>query len=156
MLDAMTLRLPPPGPSFVREHEVRIGERLMRAGMGRPSDAPDSWWLTVLWAVDDDGVVSFADVAPDAGPPPDPPLARLGPALAGALSGLIREEDGRLAIRLAQIAQPEDPLRPWHSPLAVRAAFGWEPARASTMRQNELADTVLAAFRRAIEGLHRR
>ena len=39
------------------------------------------------------------------------------------------------------------------SPLAVRAAFRFEPARAATMRPNELADTVLAAFRRAVEGL---
>ena len=31
---------------------------------------------------------------------PDPPLARLGPALAGSLSGLILEDDGRLQIRL--------------------------------------------------------
>ena len=151
----MTPRLPPPGPSFVREHEIRIGDRVMRSGMSRPSQAPDSWWLTVLWVVDDAGVVSFADVAPAAGPPPDPPLARLGPALAGAMSGLIREEEGRLAIRLAQIAQPEDPLRPWHSPLAVRAAFGLEQARAATLRPNELADMVLGAFRRSVEGLHR-
>ena len=45
--------------------------------------APDGWWLTVLWVADDDGVVSFRDVAPTGGPPPDPPLARLGPALSG-------------------------------------------------------------------------
>ena len=36
-----------------------------------------------MWVADDDGVVSFRDVAPAAGPPPDPPLARLGPALVG-------------------------------------------------------------------------
>ena len=54
-------RLPPPGPSFLREHEVRIGERILRAGMARPSDAPDGWWLTLLWVTDDEGVVSFRD-----------------------------------------------------------------------------------------------
>ncbi|MEJ7748108.1 MAG: hypothetical protein WKF56_02325, partial [Candidatus Limnocylindrales bacterium] len=84
-------RLPRPGPSFLREHEVRIGDRLLRAGMGRPSEGPDGWWMAVLWVTDEDGVVSFRDVAPTAGPPPGPPLARLGPALAGAMSGLILE-----------------------------------------------------------------
>jgi len=109
----------------------------------------------MLWVTDDGGVVSFRDVAPDAGPPPDPPLARLGPAMAGALSGLILEDAGRLQLRVGMVAPPEDPTRPWRSPLAVRAAFRFEPARAATMRDTELADTVLAAFRRAVEGLHR-
>jgi hypothetical protein len=39
--------------------------------------------------------------------------------------------------------------------LAIRAAFRFEPARAATMRPNELADTVLGAFRKAVEGLSR-
>lgn len=133
-----------------------MGDRPLRAGMSRPSTLPESWYLYVLWVADDDGVVDFTDVAPAAGPPPDPPLARLGPALTGALSGLIREEDGRLAIRLSPIAPPADPARPWRTPLAVRAAFGFEPMRAATMRPNELASTVLSAFRRSVEGLHRR
>ena len=148
-------RLPPPGPSFLREHEVRIGERVLRAGMARPSDAPDGWWLTLLWVTDDEGVVSFRDVAPAGGPPPDPPLARLGPALAGALSGLILEDAGRLQLRVGALVPPDDATRPWRSPLAIRAAFRFEPARAAAMRPNELADTVLAAFRRAVEGLAR-
>jgi hypothetical protein len=149
-------RLPPPGPSFLREQELRIGDRVMRAGMGRPSELPDGWYLCVLWVADDDGVVAFTDVAPDAGPPPDPPMFRLGPALTGALSGMIREENNTLAIRLTPVVPPEDPTRPWRGPLAVRAAFGWEPLRAATMRPNELATTVLTAFRRSVEGLHRR
>jgi hypothetical protein len=37
----------------------------------------------------------------------------------------------------------------------VRAAFRFEPARAATMGANQLADTVLAGFRRAVEGLSR-
>lgn len=148
-------RLPPPGPSFLREHEVRIGDRTMRAGMARPSDAPDGWWLCLMWVADDDGVVDFRAVAPQAGPPPDPPLARLGPALAGALSGLILEDAGRLQLRVAGLVPPEDLARPWRAPLAVRAAFRFEPARAAAMRPNELAETVLAAFRRAVEGLVR-
>ena len=152
----MPSRLPPPGPSFVREHDVRIGDRAYRAGMSRPSTTDDGWWLTVMWVIDDQGVVSFRDVAPIAGPPPDPPLARLGPAISGALSGLIAEDGGRLAIRLAPIAPPDDPDQPWRSPLAIRAGFKWEPMRAATMSANEIADTVLAAFRRSVEGLARR
>ncbi len=123
--------------------------------MARPSDAPDGWWLTLLWVADDDGVVSFRDAAPAGGPPPDPPLARLGPALAGALSGLILEDAGRLQMRVGMVVPPDDPERTWRAPLAVRAAFRFEPARAATMPPNELADTVLAAFRRSVEALAR-
>ncbi|HEV8403083.1 MAG TPA: hypothetical protein VGQ31_08620 [Candidatus Limnocylindrales bacterium] len=148
-------RLPTPGPSFLREHPVRIGDRVLRAGMSRPSEAPDGWWLAIVWVADADGVVSFRDVAPAAGPPPDPPLARLGPAVSGALSGLILEDDGRLQMRLGLIAPPDDPARPWRSPLAIRAGFRFEPARAATLRQNGLAEEVMTGFVRAIEGLHR-
>ncbi len=123
--------------------------------MGRPVDGPDEWWLAVLWVADDNGVVSFRDVAPASGPPPDPPLLRLGPSFAGSLSGLIREEDGRLSIRLVPVVPPEDDARPWRCPLAIRAAFRWEPALASTLRPNQLAEQVLAGFRRSVEMLHR-
>lgn len=151
----MADRLPPPGPSFLREHEVLVGERVLRAGMARPSDAPDGWWLTLLWVADDEGVVTFRDVGPAAGPPPEPPLARLGPSLSGALSGFILEDAGRLQVRVAPLVPPDDPARPWRAPLAVRAAFRFEPARAAAMRPTELAETVLAAFRRAVESLAR-
>jgi hypothetical protein len=151
----MPERLPAPGPSFLREHEVRVGDRTLRAGMSRPSDAPDGWWMAILWVTDDEGVIPFTEVGPAAGPPPDPPLARLGPAISGALSGLILEDAGRLQLRLGTVVPPDDPARPWRTPVAVRAAFRFEPARAATMRPNELADTVLAAFRRAVEGLSR-
>ena len=148
-------RLPPPGPSFLREHDVRVREQTYRAGMARPSDAPDGWWLALMWVADDEGVVSFRDVAPAGGPPPDPPLARLVPSLAGALSGMILEYAGRLQLRVAGLVPPDDATRPWRAPLAVRAAFRFEPARAAAMRPNELAETVLAGFRRAVEGLAR-
>jgi hypothetical protein len=75
--------------------------------------------------------------------------------LSGALSGLILEDAGRLQLRVAGLVPPDDPTRPWRAPLAVRAAFRFEPARAATMRPNELAETVLAAFRRAVERLGR-
>lgn len=155
MLARVPEPLPPPGPSFLREQVIRIGDHTFRAGMGRPTEAPDAWWLTILWVVGDEGLATFRQVAPDAGPPPDPPLARLGPALGGALSGMILEDAGRLQMRLGLIQPPESPNRPWQAPLAVRAAFRFEPARAATMRSNELAETVLAAFRRSVEGLHR-
>jgi hypothetical protein len=132
-----------------------VGDRRLLAGMARPVDGPDDWWLAVLWVTDSDGVVSFRDVAPASGPPADPPLLRLGPSLAGSLSGLIREEDGRLAIRLVPLVPPEDDAQPWRCPLAIRAAFRWEPARAATLRENQLADQVLAGFRRSVESLHR-
>lgn len=151
----MPERLPHPGPSFLREHELRIGDRRLSAGMARPVAGPDDWWLAVLWVTDDEGVVSFREVGPASGPPPEPPLLRLGPAFAGSLSGMIREEDGRLAIRLVPLVPPEDDARPWRCPLAIRAAFRWEPALVATMRPNELAERVLDGFRRAVASLHR-
>jgi hypothetical protein len=148
-------RLPPPGPSFLREQQVRLRQHIGRVGMSRPSTLADGWWLTLLWVADDDGVLTFRDAAPLAGPPPDPPVMRLGPALSGALSGLILEEDGRLCVRLAPIAPADDDRLPWLSPIAIRAGFKWEPARALGMRPNELAEAVLSAFRQSIEGLSR-
>jgi hypothetical protein len=149
-------RLPTPGPSHLKEQELRLGDLVLHVGMSRPSDGPDGWWLALLWVRDEDGVVSFRDVAPPAGPPPEPPLARMGPSFAGGLSGLILEEAGRLSIRLGPLVPPDRPDRPWLCPLAVRAGFKFEPARLATMRPNALAVEVLTAFRRAVEGLHKR
>ena len=134
-------RLPSPGPSFLREHEVVVGDHTFRAGMARPSDAPDGWWLTMLWVTDDEGVVSFRDLAPAAGPPPDPPLARLGPAVAGALSGFILEDAGRLQLRLGRDrpARRPDPAvaRPGGDPggLPVRAGARGDDARRTSSRR---------------------
>jgi len=124
--------------------------------MSRPAIPADDWWTAVLWVAGGDGLSTFAELGPAAGPPPDPPLARLGPSLAGGLSGLILEDAGRLQIRLGLVVPPEDPERPWRCPAVVRAAFRFEPARAATLRGNALASEVLTAFRRAIEGLGRR
>jgi hypothetical protein len=151
----MPQRLPAPGPSFLREQELRVGGGRMLAGMSRPSTPADDWWTVILWVAAPDGVATFVELAPAAGPPPEPPLARLGPALAGGLSGLILEDAGRLQIRLGLIAPPADPERPWRCPAIVRAAFRWEPARAAAMLPNALATEVLTAFRRAIESLGR-
>ena len=43
----MPERLPHPGPSFLKEHDVRIGDRVLRAGMNKPVDGPDDWWNLV-------------------------------------------------------------------------------------------------------------
>ena len=152
----MSDRLPAPGLSYLREQELRLGDRVLHVGMSRPSDGPDGWWLAVLWVHDEAGLVSFRDVAPLAGPPPEPPLAHLGPSFAGGLSGLILEDAGRLSIRLGPVVPPDPPDRPWLTPLAVRAGFRWEPTRLATIQPNALALEVLSAFRRAVEGLGRR
>ena len=123
--------------------------------MSRPVTM-DEWWTAMLWVADGATLIPFVELAPAAGPPPDPPLARLGPSLAGGLSGLILEDAGRLQIRLGLAVPPPDPERPWRCPAIVRAAFRWEPARAASMRPNALAQEVLTAFRRAVEGLGRR
>jgi hypothetical protein len=149
--------LPAPGPSFLKEQELVVRERRLRAGMSRPAIPTEDWWTAILWIADeDDRLVSFVDLAPAAGPPPEPPLARLGPGLAGGLSGMILEDAGRLQVRLGPIVQPDEPDRPWRAPAIVRAAFRWEPARAATLRPNEIATEVLTSFRRAVEGLGKR
>ena len=126
----------------------------MSTGLARPVTA-EGWWTTILWVADADGLVDFTDLAPAAGPPPDPPLARLGPSFAGGLSGFILEEDGRLQLRLGQVLPPADAERPWRCPALVRLALRWEPAKATVLRDNELALEALTAFRRGIEGLGR-
>jgi hypothetical protein len=149
--------LPAPGPSFLREQELLVRDRRLHAGMSRPSAPADDWWTAILWIADEaDRLVPFVDLAPAAGPPPEPPIVRLGPALAGGLSGLILEDAGRLQVRLGPVVPSEAADRPWRAPAVIRAAFRWEPARAASMRPNDLATEVLTAFRRAIEGLGRR
>lgn len=123
--------------------------------MAPSGSTDDGWWFTVLWVVDDDGALGFQELGPAAGPPPEPPVHRLGPALAGALSGLILEEEGRLAIRLAPTGQPQDPTRPWRTAAVIRAAFKFEPLRAATLGEDALARAVLEAFRTAVGSLGR-
>jgi hypothetical protein len=153
-------RMPAPGPSFVREQSLLLsatslaGERRVRLGMSRPQALEDDWWGCFLWAADDDGLIDARDVAPRAGPPPGPPLQRLGPSFGGAMGGFLAEEDGRQCLRMS-VPGPSDPERPWQQPLVVRAALKWDPLRAATMRPNELARQALEAFGRAIEACAR-
>lgn len=150
-------RQPAPGPSFTREEVVTLrtsdgGERKITLGMSAPSVMDDGWWLTHLWAADADGmIVDALAVAPAAGPPPTPPLLILGPAFAGALSGLLAQEDGRQLIRF-RLPPADDERRPWERPLLVWLAVKWDPVRSSVMRPNELAREVIRAFVQAIQG----
>lgn len=152
--------VPTPGPSFVREEEVFLraadGEpdRRARAGMTQPSTMDDGWWLCHLWLADEGGVVQALDVAPLGGPPPGTPVQAIGPRLAGALSGLIAEEDGRQLIRLRMPAAADE-SRPWARPLLCMLAVKWDPVRASVMRPNELARELLRGFAAAVEGVGR-
>jgi hypothetical protein len=118
--------------------------------MSQPTETDDGWWLTHLWAYDAEGVIDTLTVAPRAGPPPLPPLMVIGPAFAGALAGLIAEEDGRRLVRL-KLHPAADDDRPWERPCIVQLAVKWDPVRAATMRTNELAGEVVQAFARAIE-----
>jgi hypothetical protein len=152
----MTERLVAPGPSFLPEQELLVGDRRFQVGLDRPEIMADDWWVSLLWVAHEGALARFRDVGPTAGPPADPPLMRLGPLLAGALSGMILEEGGRQMLRLRLGVPPADERRPWEAPLTVLAAFRWEPMRAATMSPTEIAETVLAAFRRSVGGLGRR
>ena len=148
----MADRYPVPGPSFTRDEAVAgRDERRFSAGMTSPSVTDDGWWLAHLWVADEQGIVEALDLAPSAGPPPGTPIGALGPRLAGSLSGLIAEEDGRQLIRL-RMPPAADEARPWERPmLAIR----WDPVRASVMSRNELAHELIVGFAAAVEALAR-
>jgi len=118
--------------------------------MSQPQIIADGWWVALFWCEADGRLVEFRDFSPTPEPPPGSPLLRLGPALAGTLSGLILEEGGRQQLRLRLGQPPVGETRPWEAPLTVLAGFRFEPARAAAMRDNELAQTVLRAFLEAI------
>ena len=126
----------------------------LRAGMTAPSVMDDGWWLTHLWVADDAGVVGALTVAPAGGPPPGTPVAAIGPRLAGALAGLLGEEDGRQLIRLRMPAA-EDESRPWERPLLCMLAIRWDPVRSAVMSRNELARELLRGFAAAVEAVSR-
>jgi hypothetical protein len=146
--------------SYVRERTIRLGggggvtDRIVRIGMDRPTASPDGWWTTVAWARDERGIVSCVDVAPLAGPPPDPPLLRMGPVFAGSLAGLVAEVGGRQAVRL-RLPEPADPARPWERPLILQIALQWDPVRTATMTANALAAEALGAVGHAVEAAAR-
>lgn len=149
-------RIPIPGPSYLREDVLRLGPlgaetgepRTIRLGMLPPS-TEDDWWLAILWAADEEGVLEAREIAPASGPPAGPPLLVMGPAFSGALSGLVGQVEGRQALRL-RLPPAADEARPWDRPLLLQVALLWDPVRAATMTGNELAREVLRAFGQAI------
>jgi hypothetical protein len=141
-------RLPSPGPSYLREIAIRPGDD-RRVGMSQPLIV-EGWWVTMMWCERHGELLVFNDLAPDYGTPPGSPLLRLGPGLSGTMSGLVMEEAGRQQLRLRMGRPPADEEAPWDAPLVVVAGFRFEPARTLTMRDNELAQTVLHAFRDAL------
>jgi hypothetical protein len=118
--------------------------------MLRPSVMDDGWWLTTLWVEDDEGVVDARVIAPPSGAPPGAPLQALGPTIAGALMGLLDQEDGRQLIRL-RMPPAQDESIPWQRPLLILTALRWDPVRASTMKENALAGELMRAFRNAVD-----
>src|SRR5690348_9500207 len=146
----MPERLPVPGPSFTKDEPIGGAASGRRAGMTSPSVTDDGWWLTHLWVADDVGVVEALDLAPAAGPRPGTPISALGPRLAGALSGMIAEEDGRQLIRL-RMPEARDESRPWERPMLVMLAIRWDPVRASVMSRNQLAHELIVGFAAAVE-----
>jgi hypothetical protein len=147
-----------PGPSFVKEEPIHSREPSsagsLRAGMTSPSVTDDGWWLAHLYVADDGGVADAMQLAPTGGPPPGSPIAAMGPRLAGALSGLIAEEDGRQLIRL-RMPPAADESRPWERPMLVMLAIRWDPIRASIMSRNQLAHELIVGFASAVEALSR-
>lgn len=132
----------------------RVPGARLRAGMTKPSQTDDGWWLAHLWLADDEGIAQASAIAPPAGPPPGAPLQAIGPRLAGALSGLIAQEQDRQMIRL-RMPPAEDESRPWQRPLLCMLAVKWDPIRSSTMRENELARELLRGFAAALEAVGR-
>ena len=156
----MAEALPVPGTSFVRDEPVSLhgqsgdtGSRL-RAGMTAPSVMDDGWWLAHLWVADDEGIVDALSIAPSAGPPPGTPVTAIGPRLAGALAGLIGEEDGRQLIRL-RLPAAADEARPWERPLLCMLAIRWDPVRSAVMSRDELARELLRGLAAAVEAVSR-
>ena len=130
-------RLPPPGPSFLREQAVEVGDRTLQAGMSRPT-TPDGWWLAILWVVDAAASSrsatsprSRAAARPAAGPPR---------TIAGGLAVRLILEDAAASRCASRLVPADDPTRPWRVPLAVRAAFRFEPARAAHARERARRD----------------
>jgi hypothetical protein len=149
LMSDITPRSHPPGPSYLRELELRPGDS-KRVGMSLPQVLADGWWVALLWCEENGQLLVFNDLAPSYGTPPGSPLLRLGPGLSGTLSGLVLEENGRQQLRLRLGQPPRDEEAPWEAPLVTLAGFRFEPARRLAMSDSELALTVLEAFRDAI------
>ena len=157
ILAAVPDRLPPPGPSFLREHEVRIGDRRAARRDGPPVRRPRR-------------LVAGAAVGRRRRRRRELPRRRPGRrAAARSAARPARAGHGRGAVRAHPRGRRPAPApgRPGSSRPTTRPARGarrWRsgPRSGSSRRAprrcdpNELAETVLAGFRRAVEGLHGR
>ena len=128
----VTARLPPPGPSFLREHEVRVGDRPLRRRHDRPTTTDR--WLVAGGPVGRGRRGRRVLSATSRRPPGRRPIHRSpdsGPLLAGALSGLILEDAGARDPPVAPVAPAGRPSRPWRAargqargPLGARSGGG--------------------------------
>ena len=138
--------LPAPGPSYLRELELGPGDR-RRVGMSQPQVIADGWWVALLWCDEDGRLLEFRDFSPSPEPPPGSPLMRLGPALAGTLSGLILEESGR------QGGFPVLDLTPETLRERLRDGKVYLGERAVTAQENFFKESNLTALRElALDG----
>ena len=151
-------RLPSPGASYLKQKPLRLEGRpdaTVRTGMSTPTTMPDNWWVGLMWAEDDEGVVSCREVAPVAGPPPTPPLQRIGELMTNGLGDLLAVEEGRSCLKLRLLGDLANVSEPWRRPLALQVAAKWDPMRIATMTETKVAEAALDAFTRAIEVAHR-
>jgi hypothetical protein len=114
----------------------------------------DGWWLTHVWLADDDGIIEVSELAPAAGPPVGTPLDALGPRVAGALAGLIAQEQDRQMLRLRMLPAADE-ARPWQRPMVCMLAIKFDPLRAAVMSREQLARELLRGFAAAAEGIGR-
>ena len=102
-----TERLPLSGTSYLKLRPIALDGRAagdeVSAGATPPTTMPDGWWIALFWAQDDRGVISCREAAPVAGPPPMPPLERIGALMTNAL-GEAWERSGSLKVRWRQPA----------------------------------------------------
>lgn len=152
-------RLPLPGTSYLKLRPIALEGRAagdeVSAGSTPPTTMPDGWWVALFWAQDARGVVSCREVAPAAGPPPIPPLERIGALMTNALGDLLAIEANRSCLKLRLLGEPSDGSEPWRRPLALQVAAKWDPVRVATMTGSKIAEAALDAFARAIEIAHR-
>lgn len=147
-------RLPLPGASYLKPRPVHLDELpadRVTAAMATPATMPDGWWVALLWAQDERGVISCREVAPAAGPPPIPPLERIGALMTNGLGDLLAVEAERSCLKLRLVGEAADPAEPWRRPLVLQVAARWDPLRVATMTGTKVAEAALDAFARAIE-----
>ena len=143
--------LPPPGPSYIREHPVRVPGGTFHAGIARPLDAPDGWWLTVAWVTRRRGRRQLSGHRHRSR---DHRRIHRWAARPGGRRGALRH-DPRGRRQAPDAARPDRPARRSGTAVARPArAPARLPVRARTCdgdAAHALAEAVLAGFVRAVE-----